>query len=98
MTFRVGQEVECVNAEPADDWHVLWLAKGNIYIVTGLVGGFGSFNYGPGRSEYGVTLAGLECKPNGFGASRFRPIVKRKTSIEVFTRLLVPGSKVSEPV
>lgn len=34
----------------------------------------------------------------GYGAYRFRPLVSRQTSIEIFKKLLVPGTRIRETV
>lgn len=90
MTFRVGQKVVCVHDEstvPGYHWYSDESppVKGSIYTVaaTGL------------RSLIGTPCVALVeiRRPDGYfyGEWRFRPIVERKTSIEIFTRMLTPA-------
>ena len=82
MTFRVGQKVVCVNANGADT-----LTKNAIYTIK-CTAGYGVLSlddtFGPG-----VLLN--EAEPNqgdsGFDSRRFRPVVERKTSIELFHQI-----------
>lgn len=86
MTFRVGQKVVCINA-PVYSLHPSRYKElpkqGVVYTVRGyrssksillfeIVSGFGD----DGRGEA------------GFYASRFRPVIERKTDITVFTEIL----------
>lgn len=97
MTFRVGQVVECVNdsAEKWNGYDGYPIVKNQRYMVRciGL-----TFSGAPGIKVDGVLLSsppgtiGLTSKAPFvdafFRADRFRPIVERKTSIEIFTRML----------
>ena len=78
--FRVGQKVVCVDARQ-NGWSRQWVLKGEIYIIAAI------------RSDDmgdRVDLVGVQ-KPNGFFPYRFRPLTDRKTSIEIFTRMLKPA-------
>lgn len=90
--FYVGQKVVCVDAsEMLNDGgfrrDAPMLSEGSIYtvIATRSVGPF-----------HGVQVA--EVRPSeehlwGFLASRFRPIVERKTDISIFTDMLTPKTE-----
>lgn len=90
--FYVGQKVVCVDVSLGRFTGLpVPLRKGSIYTIRGVYddpGGTPSVlleGVGPGAPPH---LNGLE---RGFQASRFRPIVKRKTSIEIFQRMLTPN-------
>jgi hypothetical protein len=93
MAFRVGQKVICVNAV---NTNTLWLAElveGEIYTVT--------WTNGPDVLVDRTLLDGHPFYKRGrfpFYASRFRPIVSRKTDISALKALLVPGTKILEDV
>lgn len=86
--FRVGQKVICV-----DDWQSKFppyepcpLTRGRIYTVTK------SWLY---KQRHPVVLVAEIKKPKshcGFDATRFRPIVDRKTDISIFTEMLKPNT------
>lgn len=84
MVFRVGQKIICINASPfAFGWPNPWavgeeLTDGTIYTVLAVDGD---------------AIQIMEIKRPfrwGYAASRFRPIVERKTDISIFTRMLTP--------
>ena len=89
--FRVGQKVVCVKSWiGCEKWQAIH--KGSIYHIRDVVVGMQS-----GKALPGVLLAEIT---NGIGprgveynyvCDRFRPIVERKTSIEIFTRMLKPA-------
>lgn len=94
MTFRVHQKVECVSLGIDGGYgDEIQPEVGGIYTVRDIR----PSRYSPGEfavhlceihnslREYDVGLAEI-----WFRASRFRPIVARKTSIEIFTRMLTP--------
>jgi hypothetical protein len=101
--FRIGQKVVCVDDGPIDERYIgfkMEIARGEIYTVRWV---------GPSpHPDYlgvpAVRLVGINrgfdhntpCNDMPFSAHRFRPIVERKTDISIFTRLLVPGSKIRE--
>jgi len=78
MAFYVGQKVVCVDAHPD------FLLKGVIYTISRV----GLLTHG----ETGVNLAEVDtsaCPHDvGFRATRFRPLVERKTDISIFTDML----------
>jgi hypothetical protein len=84
--FHIGQEVECVDDSPSYYGHPCGLQKGNIYTITIIA-----------QRPDGLGICVAE-EPNTYGdiyapywmAERFRPIVKRKTDISIFTKMLVP--------
>lgn len=79
MTFRVGQNIECINNE---GWP--HLEKGRVYICTGGLSELGD------RWVCVNCCAAHDRPPSGWHASRFR-IVERKTDISVLTALLTPS-------
>lgn len=101
MAFRVGQKVVCVDASV----HVGFGAKGKIregaiYTVREI--GITVLNEpgvrlqefvydsDPGRVGYATKMP---FKDAFYRAARFRPLVERKTSIEIFTRMLTPDKE-----
>jgi hypothetical protein len=86
MTFRVGQKVVCVDdgQDPLAP-HACWLdgdkpTVGWIYTVMGY-----------DKPDLGRPCIFINGFPDwSFLACRFRPLVERKTSIEVFTQMLNP--------
>lgn len=84
MSFRVGQEVVCV-----DDSGTIMVRKGAIYIVADVY-----MPYLRLEGVYdGVTPPTVK---QGMRATRFRPVVERKTDISVFTEMLT-SKKASIP-
>jgi hypothetical protein len=97
--FRVGQKVVCVDAETLFPHR---LGTGSFQIDEALVNGAiytvrRDFIDHEGdrilwleevkRNERAKTFWGPDA---GYGAWRFRPLVERKTSIEIFERMLTP--------
>lgn len=83
MTFRIGQPVVCVDASPYYFARVETSLRLNaVYTVRAL------------HDLYGITCVNVEEIEGGiehaFAATRFRPVVKRKTDISIFTKLLTP--------
>jgi hypothetical protein len=76
MTWPAGTKVECVNGHDNDR-----LREGSVYTVAGCGGG-----RLPEPSVFLVETRHLSGCP--FWSRRFRPIVSRKTSIEIFTAML----------
>lgn len=76
MAFRVGQKVGCVDA---GGWPQISI--GTVYTVHSI------------NNDYGCWLRLKEVNPElgGYRASRFRPIVERKTDISCFTAMLNPS-------
>jgi len=94
MTFRVGQKVVCVD----DGIRPRGYCPAYGYPTIGVVYTI---------SEVGVTYHGAPGvnlvehpheRSSGWRASRFRPVVERKTDISILTALLVPGAKIRETV
>ena len=83
--FYPGQKVECVDDTPNEWGDPPLVVKGQVYTVR-------DCRRAIYRDGYGVTLYELNHYPpySGFKAERFRPIVERKTSIEVFEKMLKP--------
>jgi hypothetical protein len=88
MTFRVGQKVVCVNDNGRSlrpSWEILPV-RGETYTIRCIEGRAvrlaeiinDPFPYSEGLGEL------------KFLASRFRPIVERKTDISIFTKMLTP--------
>lgn len=90
MTFRIGQKAVCIAPGKSNWAGTNQCVVGSIYTVRQIHIRLG---------ECGILLEeitnppwsfdGLEC---GFRASRFRPLVERKTDISVFTALLNPAN------
>lgn len=110
MTFQVRQKVRCVNAKGG--WRSLLgeevdtkeLVEGAVYTVRWV----GRYNR---RASVRLEemIRGFTVPPNvrktenmgedvPWAASRFRPIVERKTNISCLQALLVPGAKILETV
>lgn len=89
MSFHVGQKVVCVDAGDRGSHHYMPLVKGRIYRIAA----FGLHPEHP--TAIAVHLVGVRRIWNNydfpFGITRFRPIVARKTSIEIFERMLTPN-------
>lgn len=81
MNFRVGQKVVCVDDSQRNEQPPR-VKKGNIYSISEITC--------EGR---GVWVAELPRRAGymGFYSDRFRPLVTRKTSIEIFEKLLKPA-------
>lgn len=109
MSFYVGQEVICIDdgnyvRYRRGGWFERWrkwdrpshnLNKGCKYTITGIK----TLTCYETKTEYTCLmlaeawhLFGMRWMP--FPAFQFRPIAKRKTSIEVFTKLLTPTDRV----
>lgn len=96
--FKIGQKVVCVNAQRLGGYpYESYPVEGNVYTVRG-------FLVIPDPDDNRERIY-LEEIVNGtcmywegliekaFGVERFRPIVSRKTSIEIFQRMLTPKQK-----
>lgn len=92
MTFRVGQKVVCIRSD------FKWKRtvppnlpiKGRVYTVRDILP---TDEWGPPALrliELINPIATFAYEPC-FSFTRFRPIVSRKTSIEIFTRMLKPS-------
>lgn len=91
MTFRVGQKVVCVDATRYGP-NSSMLREGAVYTIAS-VDGHEDFH-----GEYGVLLVEVTPTPaqgwrEGFRASRFRPIVERKTDISFAHEILRKATK-----
>jgi hypothetical protein len=96
MTFRVGQKVVCVRVKMPSwtlRYGVVGPSEGGVYTIRSVTG----FSLGP--IVLLNELRNPECCMNDdigiktepyFPAAWFRPIVERKTSIEIFKRMLLP--------
>lgn len=82
MSFHVGQKVCCVDVEGNP-----FLALNAIYTIRGIWD-----HPFPKSGKQGVWLAEVMQgnRDDPFYASRFRPIVSRKTDIAIFKRMLLP--------
>jgi hypothetical protein len=95
MMFRVGQKVVCVNVDSPPKEALssfsplpLDLVKGAIYTVTSV----GVRHPCDLTNQPCVTLAEKHAR-QPYWASRFRPLVERKTDISVFTRMLIRATE-----
>lgn len=86
MAFEVGQEVVCVDAGlPANPWHrANPLVKGAIYVVRST-----EAIHNAGGEFRGLHIR-IDSSRRQWPVERFRPLVKRKTDISVFKRMLAP--------
>lgn len=92
MVFYVGQKVVCVDAGESKFSCTptpTFLTEGAVYEIESIAPAPNGF---PG---FAVQLVGIrdETKRWGFASYRFRPVVERKTSIEVFTAMLNPAQQ-----
>jgi hypothetical protein len=105
--FHVGQKVVCVDVAYAyrgrvvkrRDGHVApfngslhGLCKGQVYTIAAI----DPPSYPEFIQEQELVLAEIDrgCPiTRGFRASRFRPLIERKTDISVFTEMLTPSTK-----
>lgn len=84
--FRVGQKVVCVDAGVGVSGYVPPIKNGAVYTITKITSGHSG--RGP---DVGLQFAEVQTMPEfpqGYTHSRFRPVVERKTSIEVFKAML----------
>lgn len=101
MSFRIGQKVVCVDGKP---WpNTVWfdsegIVARQIYTIKRVY----VFRDRPcvwleevARDPRSMETYGADV---GYGAYRFRPVIERKTSIEVFTAMLTPSPTKREPV
>lgn len=96
MAFHVGQRVVCI------DGSGLRRSYGEIGPETGAVYTVREVGDPPEWPRTCLLLVEIVNEPHnythgfcegGFDARRFRPLVERKTSIEIFQRMLTPKSK-----
>jgi hypothetical protein len=84
MNFRVGQKVVCVDARGLSGKPWAYPKKGEVYTVDGYAKHW--------MGGEGVVLREVvnifRGSPQPFAASRFRPVVDRKTDISTFTKIL----------
>lgn len=99
MTFRIGQKVVCV-AKPLGgygDENVPCV--GRIYTIRGF-----EFERPTGVERVGLLFEEIRNEPHHytgyarpteatFPASKFKPLVERKTDISIFTRMLNPSKQ-----
>jgi hypothetical protein len=76
VQFHVNQKVVCIDAGPFSDR----ITNGSIYTVSAVGENIGNLYLGLEET----TLV----KPLQWRAKRFRPVVKRKTDISIFTNIL----------
>lgn len=89
MTFRIGQQVICVDASPNGEGETLSLKTGAIYTITAIA----DFPSGYGVQVFEARAPETMRRAPFFNALRFRPIVEQKTDISIFTNMLTPNSK-----
>lgn len=107
MNFRVGQKVVCVNDRMADnariwDPQTVCVISGRVYEVreVGL-----DVSGAPGIRVFGAELTGdhgavthKSFRDAFWNASRFRPIIERKTDISIFQEIARSVTKQKENV
>lgn len=98
MTFHVGQKVVCVDDTKANVPVALdrmgGLTRGRIYTVR--QNGLASWIDGRPCVRLEEIVRPFPDTP--YWAHRFRPVIERETSIEVFTAMLTPQPTKREPV
>lgn len=77
MSFRIGQKVVCVDARPCPSWGNLPLRGGEIYTVVRACQYDDPFDGSIATLELAEVLS--PHPSNLYRASRFRPVVERKT-------------------
>ena len=82
MTFRVGMKVVCVDASEYEGM----LDQGAVYTIT-------SINWPYLRVDCRTLSGRTDEMARGYRHGRFRPLVERKTSIEIFTAMLNPSKR-----
>ena len=93
ISFHVGQKVVCIDGQPSSELTKGgWCPRtGGIYTVRSV------FAWNDARylrlEEYRHTGSEGPWGENGWDASRFRPVAKRKTSIEIFKAMLTPSKE-----
>jgi hypothetical protein len=98
MAFRVGQRVVCIRTA-AESQRGLWVPYAAAFPVVGTIYHIRSIAFDNPQSPDGlVRLAEIDnahlmrrfhyATEPGFPVGAFRPIVERKTSIEIFTKML----------
>lgn len=96
MTFRVGQKVACIDdAGLCCEFLIEVPRAGKVYEIRGFAEGI-RFD---GSVGTGILLCGVHNplastgREHCFDPRRFRPVVERKTSIEIFTAMLNPSKQ-----
>lgn len=86
MAFEVGQEVVCVDDSlPANPWHrANPLVKGAIYVIRAMEAVHNA------AGEFMGIHVRIDSSARLWPGERFRPLVKRKTDISIFKRMLAP--------
>lgn len=86
--FKVGQKVVCVDASPTTSGLRCALTEGFVYTVSGIE----DFELQGVGGIYVAEATGIDDAFHhpAFRITRFRPAVERKTSIEIFTKMLTP--------
>lgn len=91
--FYIGQKVVCVD-DCAGPFGIAIgrLKRGHVYQIENIYSGFGRIADGVLGEGCGFQLVGVSTpsERDFFRSTRFRPAVERKTSIEIFERLLDP--------
>lgn len=87
--FYVGQKVVCVDDRPARDGFPMPIARGSVYTVARFDPSF-CLDGHQSLELIEVTPPARPFFTAAFRATRFRPLVKRKTDISVFKTLLRP--------
>lgn len=90
--FRIGQKVVCVDLSPSCRGVLMPFVKDRVYTVSNTIDTW---------EGQGVELAEVETPAvvghfRAWNASRFRPVVERKTDISIFKAMLNPSSRETE--
>lgn len=105
MAFYVGQKVVCVDADHTNDRRTQELDEGRVYTVERVSGDEAGYPAPPVHLRGAGTvvwLAEIKTRPAvknpgcPFAASRFRPVVERKTDISELTAIL-NGKRIQLP-
>jgi hypothetical protein len=93
MTFRVGQKVVCVKEPHKANPRVTQPVVGKVYTVRQTYLSWPDSKPGIVLDEIQNGIHRASGQEYGFYASRFRPVVERKTDISIFTEILRKASK-----
>ena len=97
MNFHIGQKVVCIREDWINTDLIPHLAKkGGVYTVRHKYPAYGTTYLL--LAEIVNPIPSFLAQEPAFIAIHFRPVTERKTDIEIFKRLLVPGTKILEPV
>lgn len=90
--FRVGMKVVCIDDRPPFWDARRLLRRGSTYEIAFISDGYSDGGIGLHLHEVATGIQRSDGSgEQGFSPPRFRPVVSRPTSIEIFTKLLTPA-------